>query len=146
MPGSCLISLWVRASSMRYFSIHGDLRVPRTPCSVEPIWVQMKKTFPLISITTFAHIPLFAKTDRPSLAVRTWCVSSPMRLAVDDQVIPKVPLGELPGGPGVENELPLQGAQVQSLVGELRSHVPCSVAQNKLMKNYKKKSPIRNVF
>ena len=65
MPGSCLISLWVRASSMRYFSAHGDLRAPRTPCSAKPISVQMKKMFPLISVIAFAHIPLFAKTDRP---------------------------------------------------------------------------------
>ena len=47
--------------------------------------------------------------------------------AVDDQVVSKVLLGEFPGGPGV----PLQGAQVQSLVGELRSHMPCSEAQHK---------------
>ena len=78
MPESRLISLWVRASSMRHFSTHGDLRAPRTPCSVEPIWVLMKKMFPVTSITTFVHIPLFAKTDRPSLAVQTWHVSSPV--------------------------------------------------------------------
>ena len=78
MPESRLISLWVRASSMRHFSTHGDLRAPKTPCSVEPIWVLMKKMFPPTSITTFVHIPLFAKTDRPSLAVQTWHVSSPV--------------------------------------------------------------------
>ena len=38
---------------------------------------------------------------------------------------------DFPGGPGVKTALPLQGAQVQSLVGKLRSHMPCGVAQKK---------------
>ena len=31
--------------------------------------------------------------------------------------------GDLPSGPVVKNPLPMQGIQVQSLVGELRSHI-----------------------
>jgi len=37
----------------------------------------------------------------------------------------------LPDGPVVKTLLPLQGARVQSLVRELRSHMPSSVAKKK---------------
>ena len=37
---------------------------------------------------------------------------------------------DFPGGPVVRlSELPMQGAHVQSLVGELRSHMPNGVAK-----------------
>ena len=39
--------------------------------------------------------------------------------------------GDLPGSPAVDSALPLQGAQVQSLVEELRSHLPYGAAINK---------------
>ena len=42
----------------------------------------------------------------------------------------KLPQG-VPGGPVVETVLPLQGAQVPSLVRELRSHRPWSTAKKK---------------
>ena len=37
---------------------------------------------------------------------------------------------DFPGGPMVDSVLPLQGAWVQSLVRELRSHIPCDTAKN----------------
>ena len=42
--------------------------------------------------------------------------------------------------------VPLQGAQVQSLVGELRSHMPCGVAKNlkKKKKNNNPKTKYKN--
>ena len=40
----------------------------------------------------------------------------------------EVSLG-FPGDPVVKTVLPLQGTQVQSLVVELRSHMPCSMAK-----------------
>ena len=43
---------------------------------------------------------------------------------------------ESPGGPVVKTVLPLQGVWVRSLVGELRSHIPCSVAKNKQKKTF----------
>ena len=39
--------------------------------------------------------------------------------------------GDFPGGPAVKTVLPLQGTWVQSLVGELRSHMPRSTAKKK---------------
>ena len=37
-----------------------------------------------------------------------------------------------PGGPGVhDSTLPLQGAQVQSLIWELGSHMPCGTEKKK---------------
>ena len=36
---------------------------------------------------------------------------------------------ELPGGPVVKMVVPLQGARVQSLVGELEYHMLCGVAK-----------------
>ena len=38
-------------------------------------------------------------------------------------------LGDLPGSPMVKTQLPMQGARVQSLVRELRSHKPCGTAK-----------------
>ena len=38
------------------------------------------------------------------------------------------------GGPVVDSAHPLQGARVRSLVGELRSHTPCSVAKKRKKK------------
>ena len=35
---------------------------------------------------------------------------------------------DFPGGPVVDCMLPMQGAWVRSLVGELRSHMPCGMA------------------
>ena len=35
-----------------------------------------------------------------------------------------MPVGDFPGGPVVKTLLPVQGAPVQFLVGELRSHMP----------------------
>ena len=48
--------------------------------------------------------------------------------------------GDFPGGPVVDSMLPVQGVWFPSLVGELRSHVPCSVAKKIYIK--KKKSPV----
>ena len=48
--------------------------------------------------------------------------------------------GDFPGGPVVDSMLPVQGVWVPSLVGELRSHVLCSVAKKIYIK--KKKSPV----
>ena len=42
------------------------------------------------------------------------------------------------GGPVVKTVLPMQGAQVQSLVGELRSHITHAVATKKKKKNNNK--------
>ena len=42
--------------------------------------------------------------------------------------------GDFPGGPVVKTALPLQGAQVRSLVGELGSHMPRSTAKKKMYK------------
>ena len=38
---------------------------------------------------------------------------------------------DFPGGPVAKNVLPLQGAQVRSLVGEPRSHIPVGAAKKK---------------
>ena len=41
-------------------------------------------------------------------------------------------MGNFPGGPGVhDSTLPLQGAQVQSLVWKLGSHMPCGTEKKK---------------
>ena len=39
---------------------------------------------------------------------------------------------DFPGGPVVKTAFPLQGVQVQSLVGELRSHMPCHGGMSKI--------------
>ena len=41
------------------------------------------------------------------------------------------------GGPAVKSALPMQGVQVQSLVGELRSHIAHAVAKKKKRKKGK---------
>ena len=42
--------------------------------------------------------------------------------------------GDFPGSPVVKTRLlPMQAAQVQSLVGELRSHMPSDGAKNKFV-------------
>ena len=38
---------------------------------------------------------------------------------------------DFPGGPVVKTELPLQGAQVWSMAGELRYQMPCGTAKKK---------------
>ena len=43
----------------------------------------------------------------------------------------KVALGLLWWSSGEDSQLPLQGAQVRSLVRELRNCIPCSEAKNK---------------
>ena len=45
---------------------------------------------------------------------------------------------DFPGDPVVKTVFPLQGTQVQSLAGELRSHIPCDIARNFLKNNLKK--------
>ena len=53
-----------------------------------------------------------------------------MKTALTD---PKVWLWDLPGGPGVKTfALPMQGPLVQSLVRELRFHMPHSTAERLL--------------
>ena len=47
--------------------------------------------------------------------------------------------GDFPGGPVVETVLPMQGAEVQSLVRELTSHMPWYAAK-KVLKKKKKNS------
>ena len=47
---------------------------------------------------------------------------------------------DFPGGPVVKTALPLQGAQVRSLVRELKSHLPRGAAKETLKKNKKKTS------
>ena len=42
---------------------------------------------------------------------------------------------DFPGGPVVDSALPLHGARVSSLVGELRSHIPRGRAKKKIMGN-----------
>ena len=58
-----------------------------------------------------------------------------------DSVLNETQPWDFPGGPVVKTALPMQGGRVRSLVGELRSHIPCSTAktdfENKL-KNKKK--------
>ena len=44
---------------------------------------------------------------------------------------------DFPGVPVVKTELPLQGARVRSLVGELRSHMPQGVAKKSKLKKEK---------
>ena len=44
---------------------------------------------------------------------------------------------DFPGGPVAKNVLPLQGAQVRSLVGEPRSHIPVGAAKKKKKDVYK---------
>ena len=44
----------------------------------------------------------------------------------------------LPDGPVVKTLLPLQGARVQSLVRDLRSHMPSSVAKKKKKRPHRK--------
>ena len=50
--------------------------------------------------------------------------------------------GDFPGGPVVETVLPMQGAEVQSLVRELTSHMPWYAAK-KVLKKKKKKSSFK---
>ena len=55
--------------------------------------------------------------------------------------------GDFPGSPVVKTTLPTQGPWVQSLVGELRSHMPHSMAKKKffyliLIKKFLKKENI----
>ena len=41
-------------------------------------------------------------------------------------------MGDFPGGPKVKTStLPMQAAQVPSLIRELRSHMPCGTAKKK---------------
>ena len=47
--------------------------------------------------------------------------------------------GDFPGGPVVETVLPMQGAEVQSLVRELTSHMPWYAAKKVFKKKKKKK-------
>ena len=44
-------------------------------------------------------------------------------------------MGDLPGGPVVKTALPVQGVWVQSLAGELKSHIPHSAAKKKKKKD-----------
>ena len=46
-------------------------------------------------------------------------------------IIKKKSRGTFPGGPAVKTNLPVQGAQVQPLVGELGSYMSHGVAENK---------------
>ena len=46
---------------------------------------------------------------------------------------------DFPGGPMVRTPFPLQGAQVQFLIGEPRSHMPRGRAKNKIKKKRKKR-------
>ena len=47
---------------------------------------------------------------------------------------------DFPGDPVVKTMFPLQGTQVQSLAGELRSRIPCGTARNLKNNNNLKKN------
>ena len=55
----------------------------------------------------------------------------------------KAALRDFPGGPGVKTLLPLKGAQVPSLIREVRSHMPCRMAKKQTNKQTNKKSKQR---
>ena len=49
--------------------------------------------------------------------------------ASDPETVVDTQVGGRPGGPVVKTALPLEGAWIQSLVWELRSHMPGGVAK-----------------